>query len=262
MTSPGGSDNGSGGWAVADVEAPVPAPHASRPDRTASFATLPAAIGEQLREMIIEGVLAPGARLNERLLGDRLGVSRTPLREAFRLLASDGLVEIQPNRGAQVVSLSEDDVRESFELMGALEALSGELASARITPEELMELKALTFQMLACHARRDLPAYYQLNRQIHDRINAAARNATLAQTYRTHNLRIQNLRFRSNFDDDKWNRAAREHAQMIEALEARDGPAIAAILRHHLQQKGDAVLESMRGARAAVPAPQAGARTR
>ncbi len=259
MNPTGGPGNGDG-WAVVDVESPAPARLARPADRPAAFATLPAAIGEQLREMIIEGVLAPGARLNERLLGDRLGVSRTPLREAFRLLASDGLVEIQPNRGAQVVSLSEDGVRESFELMGALEALSGELASARITHEELMELKALTFQMLACHARRDLPAYYQLNRQIHDRINAAARNATLTQTYRTHNLRIQNLRFRSNFDDDKWNRAAREHAQMIEALEARDGPAIAAILRHHLQQKGDAVLEAMRRERSTSPAASAGTR--
>ena len=67
--------------------------------------------------------------------------------------------------------------------MGALEALAGELACARITPEEIAQIKALTFQMLACRARRDLPSYYRLNREIHDRINAAARNRALAQTY-------------------------------------------------------------------------------
>ena len=170
--------------------------------------TLPAAIAEQLRERIIEGEWAPGSRLNERKLCDRLGVSRTPLREAFRLLEADGLVELHPNRGAHVVALSESDIRESFELMGALEALSGELACARITADEITEIKASTFQMLACHARRDLPAYYHLNRVIHDCINRAARNAQLTQTYATLNLRIQNLRFRSNFDDDKWNKAA------------------------------------------------------
>ena len=90
--------------------------------------TLPFALAERLREMIIEGELAPGARLNERALCERLGVSRTPLREAFRVLAAEGLVDLQPNRGAQVVALSDDDIRDSFEVMGALEALSGELA--------------------------------------------------------------------------------------------------------------------------------------
>jgi DNA-binding GntR family transcriptional regulator len=115
--------------------------------------------------MITEGELPAGMRLNERLLGTRLGVSRTPLREAFRLLVADGLIEHTPNRGAQVVSLSEQDIRDSFEVMGGLEALSGELACARITAEELAEIKALTFEMLAAHARADLPGYYRLNRR-------------------------------------------------------------------------------------------------
>jgi DNA-binding GntR family transcriptional regulator len=117
-----------------------------------------------------------------------------------------------------------------------------------------MAIRALTFRMLACHARRDLPAYYELNREIHDRVNRAARNATLTQTYATLNLRIQNLRFRSNFDDDKWARAAAEHEAMVAALEARDGIRLAAILRGHLRQKGEAVLASLR-VRDGVPAP-------
>src|SRR3546814_18044557 len=79
--------------------------------------------------MIIEGELAAGTRLNERALCDRLQVSRTPLREAFRLLSADGLVRMQPNRGAHVVALSEKDIRESFAVMGALEAQSGRLQS-------------------------------------------------------------------------------------------------------------------------------------
>jgi DNA-binding GntR family transcriptional regulator len=207
--------------------------------------TLPASTAERLRELITEGELAPGTRLNERALCDRLGISRTPLREAFRLLAADGLVELLPNRGATVVSLSGADIRESFEVMSALEALSGELACRHITAAEIAEIKALTFEMLACHAREDLPAYYRFNRMIHDRLNLAARNAVLTRSYRSLNLRIQNLRFRSNFDREKWNRAAREHAQMVEALEARDGARLAAILRTHLHQKGEAVLDAL-----------------
>jgi len=220
----------------------MPAPRSG--DRVSST-TLPASTADRLRELITEGEIAAGTRLNERTLCDRLGISRTPLREAFRVLAAEGLIALNPNRGAQVVRLSNDDIRESFEVMSALEALSGELACRHITEPETSEIKALTFEMLACHAREDLPAYYRINREIHDRLNVAARNALLTQTYRTLNLRIQNLRFRSNFDREKWNRAAREHAQMVEALEARDGARLAAILRTHLYQKGEAVLAGL-----------------
>lgn len=216
----------------------------------AGASTLAVALADRLREMIIEGDLPAGTRLNERTLCDRLGASRTPLREAFRLLAAEHLVELQPNRGAQVVTLSDDDIRESFEVMGALEALSGELACQRVMPEEVAEIKALTFEMLACHARRDLPAYYRINRAIHDRINRAAHNALLSQVYSKLNLRIQNLRFRSNFDQQKWDFAAREHAAMVDALEARDGVRLGAILRDHLRAKGQAALDGRRAERA------------
>lgn len=213
---------------------------------SAGSSTLAGALADRLRDMIIEGELSAGTRLNERALCDRLGASRTPLREAFRLLAAEHLIELQPNRGAQVVTLSDDDIRESFEVMGALEALSGELACRNITPDEVAEIKALTFEMLACHARRDLPAYYRINRAIHDRINRAAGNGLLTHVYSTLNLRIQNLRFRSNFDQHKWDAAAREHAAMVDALEARDGVRLGAILRGHLRAKGEAVLDDRR----------------
>lgn len=208
--------------------------------------TLPTAVAERLREMIIEGQLPAGTRLNERALCDQLQVSRTPLREAFRLLAADGLVQIQPNKGAQVIALSEKDIRESFEVMGALEALSGDLACIHITDQEIAEIKALTFEMQACHARRDLPAYYHVNREIHDRINAAGKNQLLSQVYTTINLRLQNLRFRSNLNHDKWDKAMQEHIDMVNALVARDGARLASIMRTHLQRKGEAVLEGLK----------------
>jgi len=233
-----------------DVLELIPGVTKAQRDIARPATTLPGSTAHRLRELIIEGELPAGTRLNERALCDRLGISRTPLREAFRLLAAEGLVTLHPNRGAQVVQLSTEDIRESFEVMSALEALSGELACRHITAAEVAEIKALTFEMLASHARKDLPAYYRVNRLIHDRINLAARNRLLTQTYRTLNLRIQNLRFRSNLDRDKWNRAAREHAQMVEALEARDGARLAALLRKHLHQKGEAVLAGLTAERA------------
>jgi DNA-binding GntR family transcriptional regulator len=203
------------------------------------------AVAQRLRTMIMEGDLAPGTRLNERVLCDLLQVSRTPLREAFKVLAADGLVTLLPNRGAEVVVLSTDTVNHLFEMMGALEAMSGELACQRITEAELNEIRALHFEMLACHARRDLPNYYALNRRIHDAINAAARNPILEETYRRINLRIQALRFRSNFDHDKWDMAVREHGAMLDALAKRDGAALRDILRAHLEHKHDALIAEL-----------------
>lgn len=200
-------------------------------------------VADRLRAMITEGALAPGARLNERVLCERLRVSRTPLREAFKVLAAERLVELSPNRGASVVALSRSDVEQLFELMGALEGLAGQLAAERRTEAELAEIRALHFEMLAAHARRDLPAYYDLNRRIHVAISRCARNDMLAETYDSVNTRIQNLRFRSNFNQDKWNHAVREHQQMLEALETGNGSALRALLETHLRNKRDAVLE-------------------
>jgi DNA-binding GntR family transcriptional regulator len=200
------------------------------------------AVVAQLSRMIIEGGLAPGTRLNERMLCDKLGVSRTPLREAFRVLAAQGLVTLLPNRGAVVPELDNAAIAETFEVIAGLEAMSGELACARVTDDEVNEIRALHYEMLACHAVRDLPGYYRLNREIHDAINRAARNGVLRQAYTTINSRLQALRFRSNFDRDKWDAAVREHSAMIEALDARDGPRLAAILRAHVLSKCACVL--------------------
>jgi DNA-binding GntR family transcriptional regulator len=201
---------------------------------------------EQIQQMIIEGALAPGTRLNERLLCEKLGVSRTPLREALKILAALGLVKLLPNRGAAVVKLSAQDITETFEVISRLESMAGELACERITNPEIDEIRALHADMLACHARRDLPAYYRANQGIHDCINSAARNEVLRQMYATVNSRVKALRFSSNLDHERWDAAVGEHAQMIQALEARDGRRLAAILESHVLSKRDAALSTLR----------------
>src|SRR5258708_2037388 len=197
---------------------------------------------DHLRIVIVEGLLAPGVKRNERKLCETLGISRTPLREALKVLAAEGLIDISPNKGASVSQMSEAEIREMFELMSGLEAFSGELACERITPAEIAGIKALHYAMLACRAQNDLSGYYARNQAIHDRINEAARNTALRQTYISINRRLQALRFRSNFQTPKWDRAIRDHEEMIQALETRDGKRMAAILRAHLLSKRDAVL--------------------
>lgn len=197
---------------------------------------------EHLRNLIVEAVLVPGMKLNERELCETLGISRTPLREAMKVLAAEGLIEIFPNRGASVSKMTESEIWETFELMSGIEAFSGELACERITAVELAEIKALHYAMLACKAQNDLPGYYVRNQEIHDRINDAAKNSILRQTYLGLNRRLKALRFKSNFQAQKWDNAAHEHGEMIQALEARDGKRLSSILRSHLLSKRDAVL--------------------
>jgi DNA-binding GntR family transcriptional regulator len=209
----------------------------------------------RLRQRIVEGHFAPGSKLNERALSEQLHVSRTPLREALKMLAAEGLVELLPNRGAVVAQLGEQDVIDTFEVIAGLEGQSGELAAQRIDDAELGEIRALHYEMLAAYIRRDLPTYYRLNAQIHTLINAAARNPVLTQTWRNVNARLQALRFRSNFDEAKWKRAVKEHEGMVELLGARDAEGLRALMVAHLEHKRDAVLELMRSGQMTAGSP-------
>jgi DNA-binding GntR family transcriptional regulator len=200
----------------------------------------------RLRTMLVEGHIAPGAKLNERTLCEDLSVSRTPLREAIKLLAAEGLVDLHPNRGAVAVKLTQADVLNTFDLLATLEGMSGELAAQRIAESQLSELQALHYEMMACFARQDLSGYYRINSRIHTGISEAANNPVLARTYRSVNARVQSLRFRTNQDNVKWRRAIKEHELMLEALTARDAPGLRALLIQHLKNKRDTVLELMR----------------
>jgi DNA-binding GntR family transcriptional regulator len=218
---------------------------------TAEIISIPRAglhqhVAMRLRQMLVESQIQPGAKLNERELCHALSVSRTPLREAIKMLAAEGLVELVPNRGAIAVALTETDIRNTFEVMAGLEGMSGELAATRVTDEELAEIRAMHFEMLAAWTRRDLSNYYRINAEIHRAINRAAKNPVLTATYEQVNARLQALRFRSNQDEDKWKRAVKEHEQMVEALAARDAAGLRAVLVGHLHAKRDVVLEQMR----------------
>jgi DNA-binding GntR family transcriptional regulator len=203
-------------------------------------------VAQRLRTMLVEGHITPGAKLNERELAQVLHVSRTPLREAIKMLAAEGLVELLPNRGAIAVSLGEADVLHTFEVMAGLEGMNGELAAQRITDAELAEIKAMHFEMLAAYTRADLSNYYRLNAKIHRAINAAAKNPVLTATYTQVNARLQALRFRSNQDGAKWKRAMKEHEKMVEALQARDPVAMRNILVTHVGNKRDVVMAQLR----------------
>lgn len=196
---------------------------------------------ERLRDLIVEGELAGGARVPERVLCERFGVSRTPLREALKALAAEGLIELLPNRGARVVKLTPDDVAQTLKVIGTLEALAGELACQRLTTDELAEIRARHHEMLAHHARRDRPAYFKANQAIHQAIVAAAGNPVLAQTYAGLSGRIRRARYAANLDSHRWDEAVTEHEDILAALVTRDGERLARLLRTHLDNKSYAL---------------------
>jgi DNA-binding GntR family transcriptional regulator len=203
---------------------------------------------DRLRDLIVQGELASGAKLNERVLCERLGVSRTPLREALKTLASEGLVALLPNRGAIVTPLTMAKVREAFEVMGALEALAGELACRNVTDAQLGEIRAMHFEMLAAHARGDLAQYFRNNQAIHFAIVAASGNETLAATYRNLNANVRRARYMANTSQSRWDKAVTEHEQMLAALAARDGSRLQRMLVEHLGAKMLAVLTALQSA--------------
>ncbi|WKK19834.1 GntR family transcriptional regulator [Achromobacter insolitus] len=209
----------------------------SVPDLAIHHPTLPAVVAEKLRQLIIDGTFKPGTWLNERDLCDQLKISRTPLREAYRMLASDGLVTLQPKRGAMVIELSADDIENIFDVLSVLEGLAVRSAAERATDAELAHIARLHAQMLQGYEQRDIRAYFAASMGTHIAINRAAHNPALTHSYDRLNLQVQALRYKSNFDIDEWTAAVADHEAFVRALMQRDGELAESLIRKHVGSK-------------------------
>jgi len=191
----------------------------------------------RLRALITDGALRPGSRIDERELCQRFGISRTPLREALKVLASEGLVELLPHRGSRVTRLSAPELRDAFEIVAALEALAGELACQRITDAEIDALAAVHSRMEEHYRRGELAEYFVCNQTIHEAINRAAGNAQLTEMYALISNRVRRARYMANHSPERWANAVREHVEILAALRRRDGVTCGRLLREHLEHK-------------------------
>jgi DNA-binding GntR family transcriptional regulator len=191
-------------------------------------------VKQRVREMILRGELAPGHPIRERTLALRLGVSRTPMREALKLLAGESLVELNPHRGATVAILGRREVFEVVQVLASLEGLAAELACAAITDVEMAELWALHYEMLAFRARKDRLAYFENNQAIHLGIVRASRNAVLADHHAMLNARVYRLRFIAHQAMENWDHAVREHEELLHLLETRDAARARPLLAAHV----------------------------
>jgi DNA-binding GntR family transcriptional regulator len=195
--------------------------------------------------LIDSGELAPGTRLNEIELCNTMGVSRTPLREAIRSLATEGLIELQPNRGAIVSVVSQEDVTEILPIMASLEGLGGRLAAMHMDQSKIAQVRKIHDQMIAHYKNNEVAEYFETNRLIHELITEGSGNQTLVDTINSLSAKVRRARFSAQMTQESWAKAVSEHEEMIAALEAQDPDRLEAILVQHVETKRATILGSI-----------------
>lgn len=187
---------------------------------------------DRLCEEIRSGALAPGARLTETELAERLQISRTPVREAIRRLEADGLVEHIPRSGAVVRRLGYAEIMELYEMRTVLEGTAARLAARAASPMELEELAAINAEM--AEARGDGARLRRLNLLFHDRLLDASRNRFLGRASQTLDKTLLILGPSAMESPDRAREAVAEHQAVLDALNARDGAAAEQAMRRHM----------------------------
>ncbi|MFY0612726.1 MAG: GntR family transcriptional regulator [Hyphomicrobiaceae bacterium] len=204
--------------------------------------TLHDEVVDRMRDMIIEGQLAADARINESELCQRLGVSRTPVREAIKTLASEGLIDLVRNKGAIVKRLGIGEITDMLEAVAVLELYAARTGVERGGEDEIKSILAMHKDMRACYKAHDRLPYYKLNQSIHAAIVALAHNQTIIAAHETLQMRLRRIRYVGNEQPQFWSGAMREHEAMAKALKKRDGEKLCAAIAAHLEQTRERVV--------------------
>lgn len=199
--------------------------------------TLHEELVERLRNLVVEDALKPGEKVPEKDLCASFGVSRTPLREALKVLASEGLVVLQANRGARVTQVTPEELENTFPVIATLEQLAGELACERLDDAGIARIEQRHNDMLAAYKARDRQAYFHANQDIHNALIEGAQNDVLEAHHRMLAVRVRRARFMVNLSDERWAQAIDEHAQMMDRLRARDSKGLGELMKRHMLNK-------------------------
>lgn len=199
-----------------------------------------------LRQAILRGELKPGERLMEIQLANKLGVSRTPIREAIRKLELEGLVLMIPRRGAEVAEITEKSLRDVLEVRGALEELAVKLACQKITDEQIAELRAVEKEFEQALNSGDVTVYAEADVKFHDVIYHATDNQRLIQLL--FNLREQMYRYRVEYlkREEAHGTLLMEHKKIIETIANRDMDAAVDAVCQHIDNQVSAVIDTIR----------------
>lgn len=202
------------------------------------------ALGE-LREMIVRGELKAGEKIAEASVCEMLGISRTPLREALKLLSAEGLIELRPNRGAVIAPLRIDELTSLFEVVAGIERLAAELAAMRLTTSDIDRLRALQEEMERHFGHGDREDYFRLNQEVHSLIVSGAKNEVLSATHAWLLARAERARYLALDVQGRWLESIDEHRAILQALEDRDAERAGRLLETHIKHTGTAVLAAL-----------------
>ncbi|MFG1359369.1 GntR family transcriptional regulator [Xanthobacter pseudotagetidis] len=232
-----------GARAHAGTAAPKPAGEApaQKPSPLSRRVPFARQVADLLRDQIIRGALPPGGRIVERALCQSLDVSRTPLREALKLLEAEGLVEISQHKGARIMSFTPQEAARLFEVIAGLESLAAELAAQRMDADELARLDEMHARMCAHYERQEKDPYFELNTLIHDAVVRASDNPILIATHASLMLRARRGRYMAIIDPFRWEESVGEHTALMAALHARDAETARRVWRRHLIRTGETV---------------------
>jgi len=200
---------------------------------------------ERIRDLIVEGRLAAGEWINEAELCKQLQISRTPLREAIKVLATEGLVELVPRRGARVAQLSLRELTDLFEALAGVEGLAAELAAERISATDLEKLHELQASIEQSHKARNRLAYFHENHELHVAIVRCSGNSAIVDIHARLIARVRRARYQAILSEARWSASVEEHAQILAALARRDARRAGELMRQHVAHTGQVVRASM-----------------
>ena len=214
---------------------------------------LHAQVASVLRDRIVQGELKPSERLNEIALCDSLGISRTPLREAMKILELEGLVKIQPHKGAMVSEISLVDIEEIFDLLAPLEALGMRLAMERMSDAERLEAIDIHDRMITCYKANDREGCFHNDYLFHRNMIDRSRHEVLKSTYIALTNRSQRGRYLApRFSQSRLDTAMAAHEAIITAFKDRDKDTASSLMSDHVTKTGVSVLETLRLGKVAV----------
>ncbi|MFJ3804370.1 GntR family transcriptional regulator [Streptomyces sp. NPDC090088] len=192
---------------------------------------------DAIRSLILNGPLPPGFRLRESMLAEQIGVSRTPIREALSRLASEGLVEVRPNRGAVVRAVPPSETKDVTGIRATLEGMAARAAAERITADQLADLEKLDakmHQLASSPSGENLDELAVINGRFHEIVSSAARNPTLQSTLQTFRLLPLARRTFQHYDPVRLCRSMSSHSELVEALRSRNADWAEAVTQAHI----------------------------
>lgn len=200
-----------------------------------------------IRNMIVEGELAPGGRLPEKELCEVFRISRTPLREALKVLAAEGLVQLLPNRGAIVTEIDIADLDDAVEAVAYLEAAAGQIACHKASDREIQHIVGLHEQMVTS-AKNIGVRYFRINQEFHEAIVAASHNKSLADAHARTNAHLKRVRFKKMGSTAFRDEFIQQHAAVADALSRRDADEVRRHILDHLNTVGAMIKSGESGA--------------